>query len=218
MVGLPTGLVIVGVTPSAAKVRASSGPLVVGVLTSVHQDGMSKSGLPLLKYAVRFTVDGGPETDAQQVVGRGSEYFRMTDMDRLKPGTLVPVRYDPTNPTNALLALRADPKAVRQATNQYLLDSGRATSQDVHIRDNGVLATGVVLASHPTGRLVDEAAVVLTQVEVTCRDQTTFQVTTTQPVTQRGIPQTVPGSVVKVFYLPHDKQAAVVDFEPRPGS
>jgi len=196
------------------RARALAGPLVIGVLESVRHLRSYPDGRALLKYTVRFAAAGGPEHDAQVFTVSGTALFPVAEVEYHKEGALVPVRYEPGQPTNAVVVVDADPEAVRRATSQYLLASGRATPREVSIRDKGVLATGVVLASRPTGQLVGRDAVVQTQVQVTRADQSTFQVVTTQPVAQSGIPRTMPGSVVDVRYLPHDEQAAVVDFEP----
>jgi len=89
--------------------------------------------------------------------------------------------------------------------------SGQITAQEASIRSDGVQASGVVLASRPTGQIADGMAVIDLQVQVTRPDGTTFQAEKTQAAAQEEVPFTVPGSVVRVFYPPYDERDVVFE-------
>lgn len=189
-------------------VAVKNGPLVIGVLESFAQTGWYVNDQPQIAFTVRFVT-----RDGEEVTATDKRIVMLAELPLLKNGIEVPVRYDPAQPRNIMLADEADPDELRGAKDTHDVATGRLTQETVALKNNGIDARGVVLASRPTGEIDHGSARIEMQLRVTRPNGSTFDVTTTKAVPQHALAFTVPGSVVHVFYLPHDEQHVAVGAE-----
>ncbi len=185
-----------------------NGPLVIGVLESLEQTGTFVNEQPQVEFTVAFTT-----VDGRRVTGSDRRLVPLTELPLFSTGIEVPIRYDPARPGSIMLADRASPGEVRDAKDKHDIATGRLTQETVDLKNNGIDARGVVLASRPTGEIDHGSARIEMQLRVTRPNGSTFDVTTTKAVPQHALAFTVPGSVVHVFYLPHDEQHVAVGAE-----
>ena len=102
--------------------------------------------------------------------------------------------------------------ALNQTEFQHDLATGQITQQLADIRKTGIPTKGVILSSKPTGNIVNGEGEIALQVRVTRPDGSTYEVAITKHIPQNGMPFTVPGSVVHVFYKPDNEQNIMIGF------
>ncbi|MCL2760798.1 MAG: hypothetical protein FWD70_04025, partial [Desulfuromonadales bacterium] len=150
--------------------------------------------------------------DGQQLTSSFRMTVQQTDMAKLIPGYKMPIEYDPQKPQNIKFVPYAASSTLQAAKDQYDLTHGEITQEFIDIRDKGTKAKGVILASKPTGNIMDNKSEMELQVKVTRPDGSTYEVNTTKDVPQTGLSFAAPGSIVHVFYMPDNEQNIMIGF------
>ena len=204
--------VIGSVSNHAGSKKVKGGPLVVGELLSAERTGWRVNDNPQVQLTFRFRTQPGYAHDGLEVTATCKVVVSDSELAHLDPGDLLPLRYDPDNPQDVMIDTDVDHDTLQQAFNQHRVATGKMTPRALDNSQNGVQANGVVLASRPTGEVVDGSARIELQLRVTRPDGTVFDVTTVKTVDGSVVSRTIPGNVLPVFYLPHDEQDVVVGF------
>ncbi|MCL2760251.1 MAG: DUF3592 domain-containing protein [Desulfuromonadales bacterium] len=183
--------------------QVKNGPLVAGKVISVRPTDTSISGTKMYEVSIQFITE-----DGQKITGTAKQAIQDDSLPQLQqPDMVFPLRYDPNNPQNIMIEQNADPKEVRKAADKYFVAMGLKTQTEVNIRENGTHTTGVILASKPTGNIVNGMSEMELTVCVTRPNNGgQYDVTTIKNVTQSALSSTAPGNIVQVYYMPGDEQ------------
>jgi hypothetical protein len=93
-----------------------NGPLVIGTIVSVKQTGSYFNYNPELEVTIKFTTDNG-----QQITTSVRKYVNMIDLAHFQIGSRVPVKYNPENPNEIMMAFELDDN-----TLQFALDKEKS--------------------------------------------------------------------------------------------
>jgi len=188
--------------------KMKGGLLVFGTIVSAEQTGLFVNEQPQLEITLQFSTANG-----EQVTSSDRMIVALTDLSEIRPGGLLPLRYDPEKPQNIILDLDVELDVLQAALDAQLVASGETTREKLDIRDNGVKAQGVVLSAQPTGKIVDGKGEMKLHINVVRPDdQGTFEVVTERPVSQQHLSDVQPGSVIEVYYYPWDEQNIVIAY------
>ena len=208
VVGVP--LLIIGImlnTFSGHSGAVKTGVLVIGSLVEARQTGMYVNEQPQLLLTFSFKT-----ADGRLITASDKKVVSFVDLAQFQPGAMFPLRYDPSNPEKIMLDFNVDQATMENLIKQYKIATGQITQETYSVIENGVHARGVIISSHPTGSIVDNKSEMFLQLKVTRPDGSTYDVEVTKPIPQEGIPHTVPGSIVEVFYMPNNEKDIKLGF------
>lgn len=182
-----------------AKGLGPSAPIGIGTLLRVERTGMSINDV----YVYRLVLDVQTH-DGQRFQGALRETFFDHEMAEFKPGSLIPVVYDPSKPHRLELPGEDRQEEAARVLMHLRVQMGLNDPRAPEIAANGVETLGVVMARVPTGQVRQGH----TELEVTVRftrlDGRTVERQKKVWLMPIYLSQLEPGLEVVVQYLPHD--------------
>ncbi|MDI5976911.1 hypothetical protein [Amycolatopsis magusensis] len=178
-------------------------PIGMGTVTGVARTGLVVNDQPQLEIQLRVDTPEGRSfpSSARQIVD-------LTDLAAVQPGATLPVRYLPDG--RVVLATDAPQHELQAALNRVQLAKGWMTPNQLHIAEQGVEGSALVLSMTPTGQTGDGRSEVRLGLRVTRADGTSFDVAQDKKLPPVAVGQVQPGMVVRVRYLPHDESEVAV--------
>jgi hypothetical protein len=98
-----------------------NGPLVIGTIVSVKQTGTFYNNNPELEVTLQFITDEG-----QQVTASDRKVVVLIDLAQFQKEALVPLRYNPENPEEIMMAFGLDDETLEKALEK--IESQNSTS------------------------------------------------------------------------------------------
>ena len=145
--------------------------------------------------------------DGQQVIASCRSIVYLTDLARVQPGGMLPLRYDPANPQKIMIDKNADQAGMQAALDRQMVASGTTTQEMIDIANNGVITQGVILSAQPTGNIINGMGEMTLHIKVTRpANGGTFETTVNKAVPQASVAYVQPGSVIEVYYMPGNEQ------------
>lgn len=126
----------------------SNAQLGVGSVEKVTWTGLSVNDVP--QYRLTLRVRG---TDIQEFTGQLSLFIRPHELGTFAPGTIMPVAYEPENPTMLALVPEHRQEEARDQFHRQQVQLGLADPQAMEIHERGLPTTGVILTTTPTGEI-----------------------------------------------------------------
>jgi hypothetical protein len=178
-------------------------PLGIGTVVSVSRTGLTVNDQPQLEILLDVDTPNGLafRASARQIVD-------LTELGAVHPGAVLPVRYLPDG--QATLAIDASREELQSTLDRVQLAKGLITPRQLHIAQHGIDAQAVILATQPTGEIRGDRTVVNLTLRVTRPDRTMFDLVQEKALPPSAIPQTQPGSAVRVKYLPQDESEVTI--------
>jgi len=171
---------------------------IVRVDSAVYSFGVTK-----YPVTVRFkTQDGREITTVDPTEMSVDGVFAL----RMRTPVPVTVYYNPSNPEQVRIDWST---AAAAPAVTYPAESAQSPADP---NDPAVPKQGVIMAASPTGEIASGQGEMNMRVQVTRPDGTRFQADAVQPVPQKALPYTLPGSVVDVYYAPDNEEHITVSF------
>jgi len=94
----------------------------------------------------------------------------------------------------------------------YHIATGQISQKEVDIRKNGIKTEGIIVTSEATGNIINGCGELVLKVKVTRPDGSTFEASAIEAVSQKEIKKTVPGSAVRIYYMPDNERDIAIGF------
>ncbi|MCU0438905.1 MAG: hypothetical protein MUC49_13475 [Raineya sp.] len=128
-------------------------------------------------------------------------------------GMRVPIRYDAQNPKKMILEMEMDKNILQELFDQEFKIWGITNDKDIEIRKKGTKASGVIIASEATGKLVNNHTEMKLTVKITKPNGEMYETTLYKVVLAVDIHLTQVGRVHTFFYEEQHPNNAVLVFQ-----
>jgi len=192
----------VGGTPRAFQ----GAPIGRGAVTGVRRTGVIINNKPQLELELTVTgVEGAPFPATARLV------VDLVDLNAMKPGLTLPVRYLPGQPEKGVVIARdVTPLDAQAAFNDIQVARGEISQAHYEIGTRGTDAEAVVMSMAPTGEVRDGKSVLHLVVQITRPDRSTFTIEQDRPIASAMVARVQPGCILRVRYLPGDETDYVI--------
>jgi hypothetical protein len=125
-----------------------SARLGTGTVLSVARTGMTVNDVPRYRISLRVR-----DADMSEFTGELKMLVPHHELDAVRPGALLPVIYEPSDPTRLYLVPEDRIAEAQQVLQRQQVQLGLADPRAAEVYDRGVPVTGVVMSMTPTGEI-----------------------------------------------------------------
>ncbi|RMI33995.1 hypothetical protein [Nocardia stercoris] len=180
-------------------------PVGIATVRSVRQTGLTVNDQPQVR--VELSVEGA---DGVRFDSHTKIIVPLTELALLRPGVVLPVRYQPGRTDKVEIDRSNDRNAMQQAVNESMIRRGLTSRRNLDIAASGVAARAVVQSLSVTGEIREGYTKVDLGLVVTRPDSSTFAARVQKFVPQGSIDHVQVGRIVQAHYLPGAEQDIVL--------
>lgn len=199
--GISIGVVIRVLVPLLAGNRRNKqlkthGTAASAIIVGISQTGMRVNDQPQCRMQLQIK-----QPDGGSFMSSATQIVSIVEIPRFQPGAAVSVRYDPADPSHAVIVGFGSHASVSEQDAQGLIATSQALLVDLNRPGVGTPATAIVTEFDRTNVVVNNQSVLATvSLKVLCEQAPPFDAKITGAFSLAGLDKYQPGKTVHVLF------------------